>query len=995
MKYKINTGQPIPQGKRAAINEKILYLITNGIVEKNGLTPEDIFNCYTGEGGLHGLDFKEFENFHEYTEAKKLAEIGQFFTPHNTCRLLVDCIRPSNKDIIYDLTCGMGNFFNYLPVEANVYGADVDIKAVKVAKYLYPSANIAHEDLRTYEPPMKADIVFGNPPFNLDWNLAGEKTKSQMFFCMKAADVLKPAGLLAMIVPGSFLADEFTNGGEIEKINSVFNFVAQFDLPANTFAAMGVSSFQTKIMLFQRKSRHLPERSLRMDKEVAGNDSEHIFTTFIAPLKTERDRLAGKLYFEGKGEADLDSEFMSKITKYLFDIRQNKKLNSQYGKCESYLQTFLTQERPEKMSYEEWEKTRIKDKDVLAYLKKVLSSADRVYRNERRTVKTTYGFYTKDYSEKESHGGLDLINDCVLDGIEVDGFESLLRRKRSAYELHLKEFDAMKSDPKIAKFLRRWSVYSQANQESIKLTKVQAADTNKLLQKRYGVLQYGMGSGKTLCGLAMAQYTLKHTNAKNVFVVAPAIAINNTWDEVLKDYSIDFLRIFTLSDLQKIKPKQIVILTLDLAIKLQRHLKKLVKCRSQKVMLIFDESDAASNPYSKRTKAMLSIFRKCRYKYLTTGTMTRNNVCEAAPQLELLYNNSINYLSECKEIYEVDKEGDVTTFCNGGYRRPIPAYRAGYELFAESHLPRKITVFGVEQKTQDIFNSSQLKRLLDRTVITKSFEQVVGRKIYEIQQITVPFNLAERRVYKKAIEEFEQLRRLYYTRHENSRKDSLMKVIQQLLLLLKVCADPSSVDGYFSDDAPTKIQKTLALLDEWDSDRVAIGVRHIEVLRSYERYIRARFPDRPVFVIIGGTTTFKQRRAIVRELEKTPNGILISTQQALSSSQNIDFVDKILLPELHYNNAAMSQYYFRFIRYTSQRWKQVFFLTYEHTIESNLLRMILAKEKLNLFMKNENLDEDELYERFGVDPAIVSQLMSKEYDEKGRVRIRWGEQEIV
>ncbi len=150
-----------------------------------------------------------------------------------------------------------------------------------------------------------------------------------------------------------------------------------------------------------------------------------------------------------------------------------------------------------------------------------------------------------------------------------------------------------------------------------------------------------------------------------------------------------------------------------------------------------------------------------------------------------------------------------------------------------------------------------------------------------------------------------------------------------------------------------------------------------------------------MFVIIGGTTTFKQRRQIAQELEKTPNGILISTQQALSSSQNIDFVDKILLPELHYNNAAMSQYYFRFIRYTSQRWKQVFFLTYEHTIESNLLKMILAKEKLNLFMKNEDIEESELYERFGVDPAIVSQLMSKEYDEDGRVYIRWGEQKIV
>ena len=91
----------------------------------------------------------------------------------------------------------------------------------------------------------------------------------------------------------------------------------------------------------------------------------------------------------------------------------------------------------------------------------------------------------------------------------------------------------------------------------------------------------------------------------------------------------------------------------------------------------------------------------------------------------------------------------------------------------------------------------------------------------------------------------------------------------------------------------------------------------------------------------------------------------------------------------------MSQYYFRFIRFTSKNWKQVYFLTYENTIESNLLKMILVKEKLNLFMKNEILEDDELYERFGVDPAIINNLMSKEYDKDGKVYIRWGNQEIV
>ena len=167
-----------------------------------------------------------------------------------------------------------------------------------------------------------------------------------------------------------------------------------------------------------------------------------------------------------------------------------------------------------------------------------------------------------------------------------------------------------------------------------------------------------------------------------------------------------------------------------------------------------------------------------------------------------------------------------------------------------------------------------------------------------------------------------------------------------------------------------------------------------KTLAQHARYIREAFPERPLFIITGGGSTFKRRREVVKELEQTRNGILLSTQQAYSKSQNIDFVDKILLPELHYNNASMSQYCFRFIRYTSENFKKVYYLTYENSIESNLIRMVMAKEKLNLFMKSLDVDDGELFERFGVDKQLVNMLMSKGYDDQGHVQLRWGEQKV-
>lgn len=64
-------------------------------------------------------------------------------------------------------------------------------------------------------------------------------------------------------------------------------------------------------------------------------------------------------------------------------------------------------------------------------------------------------------------------------------------------------------------------------------------------------------------------------------------------------------------------------------------------------------------------------------------------------------------------------------------------------------------------------------------------------------------------------------------------------------------------------------------------------------------------------------------------------------------------------------------------------------------LEANLMQMILAKEKLNLFMKGDEADMDDIYERFGVDYDLTSLLLYRDIDEDGRFSIRWGEQEIA
>lgn len=135
-------------------------------------------------------------------------------------------------------------------------------------------------------------------------------------------------------------------------------------------------------------------------------------------------------------------------------------------------------------------------------------------------------------------------------------------------------------------------------------------------------------------------------------------------------------------------------------------------------------------------------------------------------------------------------------------------------------------------------------------------------------------------------------------------------------------------------------------LARWPEEVVAIGVRHTTVLDRYAAAIREYLPERPLFVVTGSTVTFAKRRALREVLRDSRNGILLCTQQSLLSSVNFEFVNKIIIPEMHYNNAGMSQFYMRFVRYTSTEKKDLYFPIYIGSLESSLMQMVLAKEKL-------------------------------------------------
>lgn len=1013
MIYPIN-NQHIPQTKRKEINEKILYVIGSNSKQ---IPKEAIFNCYTGIGGLHELNFSDYESFHDYTEAKKEIEMGQFFTPHSLCHSVIEVIHPEIHEKIIDMCCGSGNFFNYLPDLKNVHGIDIDTNAIKVAKYLYPEANIKELDIRQYEPTEKFDIVIGNPPFNLKFRYDGKDVFSQFYYCLKAADILNPAGLLVLITPMSFLNDEFWNKTQVNNMNKRFSFIGQSELPTNAFKAVGVNNFATKILVFQRLSEHIESNKYESDTFY----SIDALKIRVSNLREQKKAIRLKLVQEVIQNAE-SNDFEYRVKKYLYEIRIHKVLKPDLEKALNYIEQFRTQEPPKTNdadAWKEWNKTKITENKVLAYLKRIIKKQNpkkdqycRLIKTKNSIksfhdypindliandydLKTLFSFNIKDVGENT--WTIDKYKKAIIKYKDENkksqrGFIKLINRKKKEYTLQSAIYSSMEHIPELDNYISNLTFKNPKNQDC-HFTNLQQHDMGLIFQKRYALLNWQQGSGKTAVAYHYGKYHIDAGRVKNVFVLAPALATNITWKPFLERNGQKFVQFTELKDLNNITDGDFVLIPNSLIGKYKKHLQRFIKMKSQKVCLIFDESDEITNPLAARTRATLDIFRRVRYKMLATGTTTRNNIGELYSQFELLYNNSVNMLNNCDWIYHENKEREIEKSANDDYGYPFPA-RGGHTAFKYCFCPGKATVFGIEKHNQDIFNSEELTNLIDKTIITRKFKEFAGEK-YTIKTHNILPSVDECEVYRQVIEEFHAISNLYFKSTGDSKKDAMLRLIRQINLLIKACSTPNYMPGYLSDNLPTKTSKIVNMISSMPDEKVAIGCTTIEALQMYVDVLSDRFFGRQIFVI-DGSVAFKKREKIIKDFEASFNGILICTQQSLKSSVNIPTCNQVIMEALQWNIPKMEQFYFRFIRLDSNDHTTVHFINYVGTIEQNVMALVLTKERINEFIKSgEVKDQSEIFEEFDISENMLQSILSQSVDDEGRRHISWGKQNIT
>ena len=246
--------------------------------ENRYATPEEqhILSQYVGWGGLaDAFDQDKPAWDAEYSELKELltpeeyaAARGSTLNAHYTSPTVIRAIYEAvgrmgfETGNILEPSCGVGNFFGMLPEEmrnSRLYGVELDSISGRIARQLYPQANITVAGFETTDRRDFYDLAVGNVPFGQYQvrDKAYDKLNFSIhnYFFAKALDQVRPGGVVA------FVTSRYTMDA---KDSTVRRYLAQraellgaIRLPNNAFKANAGTEVVSDIIFLQKRDRPL------------------------------------------------------------------------------------------------------------------------------------------------------------------------------------------------------------------------------------------------------------------------------------------------------------------------------------------------------------------------------------------------------------------------------------------------------------------------------------------------------------------------------------------------------------------------------------------------------------------------------------------------------------------------------------------------------------------------------------------------------------------
>ena len=244
--------------------------------EHRGATAEEqqVLSQYVGWGGLaDAFDPGKDSWAKEYTELKGLLSEDEYaaarsstlnahYTSPTVIRSIYDAVERMgfHSGNILEPSMGVGNFFGMLPdsmADSRLYGVELDSITGRIAKKLYPQADITVAGLETTDRRDFYDLAVGNVPFgqykvnDKAYNKLGFSIHN--YFFAKAIDQVRPGGIIAFVT--SRYTMDSKDSTARKHMAERADLLGAIRLPNNAFRANAGTDVVSDIIFLQKRDR--------------------------------------------------------------------------------------------------------------------------------------------------------------------------------------------------------------------------------------------------------------------------------------------------------------------------------------------------------------------------------------------------------------------------------------------------------------------------------------------------------------------------------------------------------------------------------------------------------------------------------------------------------------------------------------------------------------------------------------------------------------------
>ena len=244
--------------------------------EHRGATAEEqqVLSQYVGWGGLSdAFDPGKDSWAKEYAELKGLLSEDEYaaarsstlnahYTSPTVIRGIYDAVERMGfrSGNILEPSMGVGNFFGMLPdtmADSRLYGVELDSITGRIAKMLYPQADITVAGFETTDRRDFYDLAVGNVPFgqykvnDKAYNKLGFSIHN--YFFAKAIDQVRPGGVIAFVT--SRYTMDSKDSTARKHMAERADLLGAIRLPNNTFRANAGTDVVSDIIFLQKRDR--------------------------------------------------------------------------------------------------------------------------------------------------------------------------------------------------------------------------------------------------------------------------------------------------------------------------------------------------------------------------------------------------------------------------------------------------------------------------------------------------------------------------------------------------------------------------------------------------------------------------------------------------------------------------------------------------------------------------------------------------------------------